>query len=171
MNMLRLSAWLTFLLSIALWGLFGYLVWQLYGERVEYVAAATAAQEAELRGESASRLRATIHDTEVERASLDGLLDIGILRAVEVLETTGRQAGATEVTIGEATPMPLTAAPAGLTSVSIVVNMQGSFSALIRALSLYETLTIPSILEQFEMEEVGSAWRATARVRVYHTAK
>jgi hypothetical protein len=166
----RIGAWLSFVLALTLWALFGYLVWELYGERAEYVAASTAAQEAELRGQSASRLRASVHDTEVERAALESLLETGILRAVEILETTARQAGATDVSIGEATPMPVGNSTA-LTSVSIVVNMQGSFSALMRAVSLYETLTVPSTLEQFEMEEVGSAWRATMRVRVYHNTQ
>ncbi len=166
MHTLRLTAWLSFLLSLALWAAFGYLVWSLYGERAEYVEAAANAQQAELRGQSASRLRASVQDSEVERASLEGLLDLTILRAVEILETTGRQAGAKEVAIGEATPMPL-GGNVALTSVAIVVNMQGSFASLARAISLYETLTVPSTLEQFEMEKVDDSWRATARVRVY----
>lgn len=170
MHTLRLTAWFSFLVSLMLWGLFGFFVWSLYDERLEYVEAASVAQESELRGQSASRLRATVQDTESERAALASLLDVGILRAVEIIETTGRQAGATEVTIGEATPMTLSGTvPAGLTSVSVVVNLQGSFSSIVRAISLYETLTVPSNLEQFEMEQLGSAWRATVRVRVYLT--
>jgi len=165
MHMLRLTAWLSFLLALALWAIFGYLVWSLYGERAEYVEAAANAQEAELRGQSASRLRASVQDSEVERASLEGLIDLTILRAVEILETTARQAGAKDVSIGEATPQGGSATT--LSSVSIVVNMQGSFSAIMRATSLYETLTVPSILEQFEMQKVDDSWRATARVRVY----
>lgn len=165
MYTLRLTAWLSFLLSLALWAVFGYLVWSLYGERAEYVEAAANAQQAELRGQSASRLRASVQDSEVERASLEGLLDLTILRAVEILETTGRQAGAKDVTIGEATPQGGSAT--SLTSVSVVVNLHGSFSSLARAISLYETLTVPSTLEQFEMQKVDDSWRATARVRVY----
>jgi hypothetical protein len=165
MKTLRLTAWVSFLLSIALWGAFGYLVWSLYDERVEYVEAAANAQQAELRSQSASRLHASVQDSEVERASLEGLLDITILRAVEILETTARQAGARDVTIGEATPQASSATV--LPSVSVVVNMQGSFTSLVRAVSLYETLTVPSTLEQFQMEKVDDSWRATARVRVY----
>lgn len=165
MHTLRLTAWLSFLLSLVLWVVFGYLVWSLHGERAAYVEAAANAQEAELRGQSASRLRASVQDSEVERASLERLLDLTILRAVEMLETTARQAGARDVSIGEATPQGGSAT--ALTSVSVVVNMQGSFSAIMRATSLYETLTVPSTLEQFEMAKMDDAWRATARVRVY----
>jgi hypothetical protein len=165
----RLFAWSVLLLAVALWGVFGFLVWSLYGERVAYTDATAAAQKAELRGQSAVRLRASVQDTEVERAAMNSLLDLSILRVVEIIETTGRQAGATEVVIGEATPVPLTGnVPAGLTSVSAVVNLRGSFAAIIRAISLYETLTVPSKLDQFEIEKIDNSWRATARVRVYH---
>lgn len=163
-----LLAWLTLILSLGLWSVFGFLVWSLYGERVEYISAAAAAQEAGLRGESVSRLRATIEDTKDARASLDALIALDILRAVEILEQAARQAGASEVSIGEANASSLgSKVPKDLSAVSIVVNIEGSFSSLVRAMSLYETLTVPSTLEQFEMEKVGSAWRATARVRVY----
>lgn len=168
MHMLRLAAWFSLLASVSLWGLFGFFVWSLYSERAEFVEASTAAQEAELRGQSAARIRASIQDTEVERAALNSLVDIRILRAVEIIETTGRQAGATEITIGEATPQPLSGnAPAGLTSVAVVVSLEGSFASIMRAISLYETLTVPSTLQQFEMEKLGDTWRATVRVRVY----
>lgn len=164
----RLFAWTSFALALALWGVFGLLVWSLYGERAGYVEASAAAREEELRGQSAARVRASVQDTEVERAALNGLLDVSILRAVEIIETTGRQAGATEVSIGEATPVALSGnVPAGLASVSIVVNLQGSFAAVMRAISLYETLMVPSQLEQFEMEKIEGTWRATVRVRVY----
>lgn len=166
----RLIAWLSLVVSLILWGAFVFLVWSLYDERIMYLEAASVAQESELRGQSVARLRASVQDTEVERAALNSLLDVSILRAVEIIETTGRQAGATEVTIGEATPMPLSGnVPAGLTSVSAVVNLQGSFASIVRAISLYETLTVPSRLEQFEMEKLGNSWRATVRVRVYLT--
>lgn len=168
MTAFRISSWFALLVSILLWGIFGYLVWQLYVERDQYISAASAAEEADLRGQSASRLHATVRDTEVERAAINSLLDMGVLRIVEILETTARQAGATEVSVGAATPQSVTGAPAGLTSVSVVINMQGSFSALVRAMGLYETLTIPSMLEQFSIENIDGKWRATARVRAYH---
>lgn len=166
---LRLGAYLSFGIALMLWAVFGYLVWSLYGERAEYVDAAVQAQQAEVRSQSSARLRATVHDTEVERASLESLLDLTILRAVEILETTGRQAGATEVSIGEATPAPV-GKDATLTSVSIVVNMEGSFASLMRALSLYETLTVPSTMDQFQLEKIENTWRATARMRVFLTS-
>jgi hypothetical protein len=164
--------WLLFCCSLAMWGVFGFLVWSLYGERTAYVEAAAAAQEAGLRGESLSRLRALVEDTKEDRTSLETLLAIDILRAVQVLEETARQAGARDVVVGEANATAVGGkAPKNLSSVSVVINMGGSFSSLSRTMSLYETLTLPATLEQFDMEKVGSAWRATARVRVYLTQK
>ena len=167
MKTLRIIAPITFLIALALWGLFGFLVWSLYAERAEYAKAQTAAGAAELRGESASRLRASVRDTENERAAIENLSKMSILRAVEIIEATGRQAGATEVSIGEATPLPPAKdMPAGLTAVVIVVNASGSFASLMREVSLYETLAMPSSLEQFELEKTGGSWSSTARIRV-----
>lgn len=168
MRTIQTIAILSFLLTAALWAIFGYLVWTLPSERAAYATALSVASDNELRGESSSRLRAIVNDSKVERASLEGLLDLTILRAVEILETTGKQAGATKVSIGEATPVPPAAnAPQGLSTVSIVVNLEGSFVALMRAISLYETLAIPSTLEQFEMEKIDSSWRMTARFKIF----
>lgn len=164
----RLITWGMLLVSFSLWGIFGFMVWNLYGERRAHAEASVTASQEATRGESASRLRAAVQSTEAERASLDSLLNISILRAVEILETTARQSGATEASVGEASPTPPAATdPQGLMSVAIVINASGSFTALMRALSLYETLAVPSVLEQFEIEKVDKTWRSTARVRVY----
>jgi len=162
---MKLLAWGTLTLALALWGGFAFLVWTLYGERAAYALAQTTVEEESLRGQSTARLLAAVHDTEAERAALESLLNISILKAVEIIESTGKQAGA-EVSIGEATPLSGASAPEALTTVSIVANASGSFSSLVRALGLFETLPVPSTLESFEMEKIDTSWRATVRIKV-----
>ncbi|MFZ2555665.1 MAG: hypothetical protein WAZ27_00195 [Minisyncoccia bacterium] len=168
MRALRTISIFALLFALSLWGVFGYLVWTLPSERSAYAAAIVTADENALRGESLSRLRAAVRDTENERAALGNLLNLTILRAVEILETTGKQAGATNVSIGEATPLPAAKTdPKGLSTISVVVNLEGSFAALMRAVNLYETLAIPASFEQFEMEKIESSWRMTARFKIF----
>lgn len=163
--MMRLAAWGALLVALALWGVFGFLVYDVYGERAELVLAQTTSREESLRGESAARLRATIQDTEGERAALESVVKVPILAAVETIESVGRKAGATEVSIGNASPVDA-GMPEGVMAVSMVVNARGSFGALIRTLSVFETLPMPSTLEQFELEHVDNAWRLSARLRL-----
>lgn len=168
MRSLRISASFSFILALCLWGVFGYLMWTLPTERAAYAAAIVVADENALRGESLSRLRAAVRDTETERTAIQSLLNLTILRAVEILETTGKQAGAKSVSIGEATPVPPGKNdPKGLSTVAVVVNLEGPFVALMRAASLYETLAIPSSFEQFEIQKIESSWRMTARFKIF----
>lgn len=151
------------------WSGFGALVWQLSVARAEYASALERSKEEALRGESAARLRTSVEGSVAEREALEQLVSVSILRAVEVIEQAGAAAGASNVTIGEATSVGTSN---GLASISIVVNASGSFGALMRAIALYEALPIPATLEQFELEKLNaqSGWRLTARVRVLTTS-
>lgn len=160
--------WLPFLVilvAVAAWAGYALLVVQLGREREAYAASLERTEQETLRGESASRLRATVQGTEAEREALERLVRVTILQAVEVIEQAGEAAGAKDVTIGQAAP---TSAPKDLSAVSIVVNAGGSFASLMRAVALFEVLPIPASLEQFELEKVGQSdsWRLTAHLRV-----
>jgi hypothetical protein len=167
--MIRFLAGGTLIMALALWGVFGFLVYDLYSERSELVLAQASAREESLRGESATRLRATIQDTAAERAALERMVSIPVLAAVETIESAGKKAGATEVSIGSASPAG-GAMPEGTMAVSVVVNARGSFAALMRTLRVFETLPIPSTIEQFELEYVNNAWRLSARLRLIAAA-
>jgi hypothetical protein len=153
----------TLILALGLWAGFGFLVWTLQSDRSEYASALTESAENSTRGEAAVRLRTTIRESEAERAALEDVFGVSILEAAETIEATGKQAGASSVSIGSATPLPNSAK--GLTNVSFVVNAHGSFAAMMRAVSLFETLPVPSIVEQFEITKRENAWDLTARLR------
>ncbi|MFZ2886742.1 MAG: hypothetical protein WA021_02895 [Minisyncoccia bacterium] len=161
-----LLAWIMVFVAVLAWTSFGGLVRQLSNERIAYAEAESRSKEEALRGEGAARLKATVESTETERTALESLVSISILQAVEVIEQAGRAAGASDVSIGEATPSAN--APKDLSAVTIVVNASGSFAAVTRAIALFETLPIPATLEQFELDrlEKEKTWRLTARLRV-----
>lgn len=157
--------WLGFTTALLLWGLFGFLVWTLYIERAEYVSAESTTSEEAIRGESASRLRATVQGTVTERESLIQLVNLSVLQVVEILEKTAQEAGARDISVGNVTPGSEPVRPGEPNTITVVINAEGSFVTLNRLLSMYETLVIPSSLEQFEMEYVEKTWRLTVRVR------
>ncbi len=156
--------WSLVLLTLVAWGGFGFLTWQLHAERTSYVQALSETVSKSARDEAMTRLRATLQASAYERAALEKIVGVSILNAVEVIEEAGRSAGATGVTIGEATPITGTAQKIG--GVTIVVNATGSFTALMRTVSLFETLPIPATVEMFEVSKGESTWRLTARIRV-----
>ncbi len=154
------------LIAMSIWGLFGFIVTELYRERAEYRdAGELIAQEAK-RGESAARLRASVQGTEAERAALKNLVALDVVRAVQVLEATAKQAGARNASVGGITPISSQLKPGEPGVTSVVLTAEGSFVSLMRLVALYETLAIPSTLEQFEMEYIENGWRATIRIRL-----
>jgi cbb3-type cytochrome oxidase subunit 3 len=162
-----LFALATILLAILLWCVFVYLLVALPRERARYAEALSVSAEEAVRSESATRVRAIIQDTEVERASLRSLLQVPVIDAVKVVEEAARAGGARQVSIGEVTPIaaknPSPAAPPS-TRVGMVVQVVGTFPVLVRVISLFETLTIPATLDSFDLENTDDGWRLTARL-------
>lgn len=152
------------LLAIGAWCGFGYLVTLVHADRASYANAASSAAQESARGESTARLHSTIQGTEVERAALESIIRVSIVDAVETIEMALKQAGASDIQIGEATP--LTTSPQGLFTVSVVVTAGGSFVALLRAAGILEVLPVPSQMEQFEISKTDKAWRLSARLKV-----
>ncbi len=152
------------LLAVCAWVGFGFLLTMLHKERAAYAETALSSEEVQMREESAARLRATIQSTESERAQLESVIGVSIIQIAETIEAVGKQAGASSVTIGEATPISVPAPNIG--GVAVVLNAQGSFVSLMRFVTLLEVLPIPSLLDQVEIAKVDKDWRLVARLRV-----
>lgn len=159
-----LIAWGFLILALLAWGGFAYMVKSLGDARHAYADAVVIAQQESERGEMVQRLRAVVQSTQVERASLEGSVSATILQAVQTIEAAGQAAGASNVTIGGANPVANP--PKGLAVYSIAVTAQGSFASLMRTVALFETLPIPSTIEQFEIGKGEKNWNLTARLQV-----
>lgn len=158
----------TFLLAALLWGVFIYLVVALPRERARYAEALVVSAQEAVRAESSARVKAVVQDTEIERAALLSLLQVPLIDAIKIVEDAARAGGARTVSIGEATPINGKTSPAAppMTRVAVVVQAQGSFAALVRTISLFETLTIPATLDGFDLEKGEETWRLTARITI-----
>ncbi len=155
-------AWGMLGLALVAWGGFGFLVYDLYAERAAYARDSLAFEEESLRGESATRLRSVVRDTEAERNALTSVISVPLLDVAEMIEAAGNDAGATNVSIGEATPLPKP--PKNLSIYTFVLNANGSFATLMRTVILLESLPVPTKIERFEISKSDKTWRLTARI-------
>ncbi len=163
-----LIAWGLLALALGAWCGCGALIFLLQSDRTAYADAAAKADDASLRQESAARLHARIQSTETERGALESLAGISILDAVKIIEAAGKDAGATSVSIGEATPLATSLQK--LTTVAVTANVEGTFASVMRAESLLETLPIPASLEQFDIIKMEKTWHLTAHLKVVAAA-
>lgn len=155
-------AWGMLALALIGWGGFGLLVYDLYSEREAYARDSLVFEEESLKGESATRLRSVVRDTEAERNALTSVISVPLLDVAEMIEAAGDDAGATNVSIGEATPVAKP--PKNLSVYTFVLNANGSFMALMRTVILLESLPIPTNIERFEISKSDKTWRLTARI-------
>ena len=155
--------WGTVGIAVLLWGGFGFVVYTLQNDRAEYASAVSAFAAESLRDESANRLRAAVRDSVAERAALGTIISLSLLDTAETIESAGRDAGATNVAIGEATPIGKPVQ--NLTQYQFVVNASGSFVSLVRAVTLFESLSIPASVEKFEISKTEKTWHLVAHIR------
>lgn len=152
--------------AVLSWTGFGLFVQKITSDRAEYADALSRAEQDSVRGDSAARVRSTVESSVEERAALEKLFAISVLEAVEIVEQSVAAAGARDVVIEDASS---SSSEGDLSAVMLVVNANGSFAAVTRAVSLLETLPIPASLEGLEMEYVDDTnlWRLTARIKIY----
>lgn len=159
-----IAVWGALVFALSAWGAFVYLTFFLADKRAEYADAKTVAEQNSERSALSARLRALVQGTEVERASIESIASARLVDVAETIEKAVRDAGARGIEISEANASTPNAQ--GISGVSIGVSATGSFSSLMRAVLLLESLTLPSMLEQFELVKTEKEWRLVARLRL-----
>lgn len=171
-------AWFALLLAILLWGAVLYTAMAI---RTEAIASADSAARSETQVDKAAytqRIAALATDTAQERAALDTLVQSDIVSIIDIIEAAGKTARV-QATVSDALPEGgAQEMPGGsqLQVVSFIVQAQGSFSSLMRAISLFEHLPLPSSVGQVELQYLSTTdsraqpWRMTVRIRVLTTA-
>ncbi|PIR82497.1 hypothetical protein COU20_01690 [Candidatus Kaiserbacteria bacterium CG10_big_fil_rev_8_21_14_0_10_59_10] len=147
-------------------------LYMLAQQRSAYALALAESKRAESSASTVARTEALIRDTAREREALEELVRTDVLTALEIIEEAGASAGVA-VSIGGAS-----VAEAGrgelLRSIAVVASAEGSFSALMHTLSLFETLPFLSAVESVTLERVGEGaagrWRLSTRIRIFADA-
>jgi len=165
--MIRLLAWPLLIVALLSWGGYWYATTMLSDARAAYASKLEESEQQKTREQSLTRVQSVIRDTEAERAAIERLISVSVVQAVDIVEAAGEAAGGKSVEIVSASPAT---APKELSGLSIVVTMEGTFPALMRAVSLFESLPIPSVVETVDIEKSEGMWRLTARLKLFLAA-
>lgn len=175
---ISILAWPLLALSIAAWLGVAYAGSWILQQAQEKGAQASSADQESDRVAYALRLHSLAADTSQDRADLEALVGKDVVAIAKELEATGKSAGAA-ASVSSASPEgPVKEIPGGapLRGISFIVQLQGSYASLMRAVQLYELLPTPSSIQGVEIERLSQAdknsppWHMTLRIRIFTTA-
>ena len=168
------KSWIVLGAGIGAWILVFFFIWHI--EEKKQLLRSSQASVARLESERTSSLQlvSMARDTKDVRSRLDALVRVEVVSMVDTIDTVGKDAGVF-IQIGQAIPESAKNGP--LRSVTFQMSAEGSFAALSRAIALFETLPIPSSVEQVRFTYTGGSdsgakgrWHMSARLRIMTTA-
>ncbi len=106
-------------------------------------------------------------------ANLNSLLNVDVLGIASDIEDAGKASGAATV-IGAASSQSVKVSGAtDLHTLEFIVTASGTFSQVMRAAQLFESLPLASTIEELDFSHQSSgtpAWQLSARIKVLTTA-
>lgn len=131
------------------------------------------ARQANMSEDSRNQLLAVFTATESGRQHINGLLNIDFLSLADALVAAGSDAGVV-LRVSNATPesLPLQdkGAASSLSAIQFTVESDGTFTKLLNALALLETLPLPSQVEDVSFDHTDGKpdqpWNMKVRLRI-----
>ncbi len=177
-----LFAWSVAVLALIAYLAVGWFGWTISRQESDRAANFANAQDEYARQAQAARLHAAVADTVSQRQALEGLIPSDILSVAGMLADAGTSAGVSlqlSNALPESAPSSSDANP--IYVVGFDIQAQGSFSALMRAIAILETLPIAASVERFDVQTndsgatpsssaSGAAWHMSAYIRALTTA-
>ena len=181
-NSLALVSWITLVGALFAW--VGVVSLALFIIRIEHDRSALAdtADQTTNKQALAARVHALARQSAEKRMVLEKTANVDVVAAVNIIESVGALAGVT-LRVRDARNEKSASPRAGgleLFTIGLYVEAEGSFSGIMRALQIFETVPLPISLDQFDigrapLDEQGSnpnlPWRLNARLRLLSTAK
>ena len=168
-------AYISLGLALILCGAAGYLMWDISMNLATRQAANANAVSQNAQAQNAVHIEALAADSASDRATLNTLLQNDVLHIISTIQAAGKSAG-TDTSIPSVTPGGLPQLPSNVTALEFIVQSQGSFAQVFNAAKLFETLPLPSQVEQLDFERQQNAiesktWQLTAHIRVLTSAQ
>jgi hypothetical protein len=122
---------------------------------------------------SASQLQSLARETSTARGELDALAKVDVVSMVDTIDKVGKDAGV-YIQIGQA--LPEATKDSSIHAVNFQLGAEGSFTSLLNAIALLESLPIPASLEQVQLIHTGgnsagpASWHMSLRLRILSTA-
>lgn len=167
--------WVTLCLAITAWAGAILFAWLLLAMVQDRSILAGNSERTISKQATAAKMRALARDTIVERRLLDKKANVDVLSAVDAIESVGKISGA-EVRVSDAQKEPTITGNPSVNIVAFSVEAQGTFSAVMRALAMLETLPLPVSIRQFDLgrsSDNGSdagMWRLSLQLSLLTTA-
>jgi hypothetical protein len=167
---------LTLVLAIVAW----VCVWFLY---TDIAAGSTARARAlssdvlqNIKQQTAVEVTALTSDTSAQRSALDQNVSADVVGIANKIQSAGKAAG-TQTIIGSASAASVPNPTSGASLLDFDVQSTGSFAQVWRAAQLFETLPLPSTVQELDFEESpssegqGNTWQLTAHIEVLTTSQ
>ena len=145
------------IIAMCAWGMVGLFGWTIHADEIRRSQEAEDVQKAKAAEISLARTHSLAQDTVEERIKLQKLLDVDVVSASYMIEEVGKASGVV-VKLGNAVQESVPSPEEQITrTIGFVVNVEGKFSALMKALRMFETLPIPSHITSIDIERMPSS--------------
>jgi len=156
-------------------------VWRMHGyineSLAQYQAELSTRESANAREAAQARIRSLAEETKSKRALLAEQVTIDPIAATKIIESVGPAARVTlrvSDASAETVPLPPGSAAHPLKVVGFLVEATGSFSAIMKAARMLETLPLPTAVRQLDIAQVPAdqntkgppQWRLHMRLRL-----
>ncbi len=173
-------SWLSASLAFVAWAGVGFFAWSISEADSARASAEVSVGEKATEVDTTLRLHALARETKDLRATLESLTHIDVVSIVETIEAVGKDTHVAleinQVVADHPLPAASPEAPP-IRPVTVALEAQGTFEALLHTAALLHSLPVPSTVEQMQFEHlpVGAdtkkgLWRFSARIRVLTTA-
>ena len=174
-------SWVILAVAVCVWGGVAYFVSVIFSEESAHALKTADAQLESEQQAAMIRLHALARETKNDRESLAEIARADAIEIVQTIEAAGRDA-AIPIEIGQALTAPSRGTVSSLHSIDFIVDMEGTFSAVLHAISLLESLSIPSLISDMQFEQVPAMpnaskkssahrWRAVVHMRFLTTVE
>ena len=168
-------AWGLAVIALLAWAFVLWFAFNLQSTQAQSLSDAQLSASASSRDSAASDLHAALQETASERASLASLITIDPTTLAATINQAGQTAGV-NLKIQSASPETM-AAGSPVQAFDFTVTAQGTFSQLLYAEQLLETLPVPSSIQNLQLIHAPNdavttdgAWQLNAGIQIITSA-
>ena len=174
------ASWFALFLALLLWVGVGYFSRAISVEESERALRKADVENASAAQTTALKLHALARETKPMREKLSDITRADAIEILHEIEGVARDSGI-PIGIRQALTTSAPDSASSLRSAAFVVETEGTFSEVIHAVALLDTLPAPSLINQLQLEKVsataeaarksGSRWRAVVHMNFLTTAE
>jgi hypothetical protein len=174
------TAWIAVGVAIIAWALVGFFAWMVAEQSSTRASDQSSANAQAVQQAESAEIESLAGDTKDERMQLQSLANVDVVTIVDAIDQVGTDANV-QISIGQAVPDQSSDSDTSsggtppLHAVSFVVQGEGTFANLFKAITLFQSLPVPSTLEEVDLERSAGGpsvppWQLMAHIQAYTSA-